>query len=82
MTSIVKSLKDRSSCMLQQEFPSFEKRYLENHFWATDMVALLVRFLEQNNGAFSNRAKEKEFKQLSPPEIAAIEENYKLIFAN
>lgn len=47
-----------------------------------DMVALLVRFLEQNNGVFSNRAKEKEFKQVSPPEIAIIEENYKLIFAN
>lgn len=68
--------------MLQQEFPSFEKRYLENHFWATDMVALLVRFLEQNNGAFSNRAKEKEFKQLSTAEIADIEEHYKLIFGN
>ena len=26
--------------------------------------------------------KKAEFKQLSPPEIAAIEENYKLIFAN
>ena len=47
-----------------------------------DMVALLVRLLEQNNGALSNRAKEKEFKQLSPSEIAAIEENYKLIFWN
>lgn len=47
-----------------------------------DMVALLVRFLEQNNGVFLNRAKEKEFKQLSTAEIAAIEENYKLIFAN
>ncbi|WP_170245265.1 hypothetical protein [Gelidibacter salicanalis] len=47
-----------------------------------DMVALLVRFLEKNNGVFSNPAKEKEFKQLSPPEIADIEENYKLIFVN
>ena len=45
-----------------------------------DMVALLVRFLEQNNGVFLNRAKEKEVKQLSTAEIAAIEENYKLFF--
>ena len=43
------------------------------------MFALLVRFLEQNNVVFSNRAKEKEFKQLLPSIIAAIEENYKLI---
>lgn len=59
------------------------KTYLDNIFeMPDDMVALLVRFLEQNNGAFSNRAKEKEFKQLSPLEIADIEEHYKLIFAN
>lgn len=35
VSSIVKSLKDRSSYMLQQESPSFKKRYLENHVWAT-----------------------------------------------
>ncbi|MBA6151527.1 hypothetical protein [Gelidibacter maritimus] len=43
-----------------------------------DIVALLVRFLEQNKGTLSNRAKEKEFKRLSTPEIADVEENYKL----
>lgn len=63
--------------------PEVFQSYMNNIFeMPDDMVALLVRFMEQNNGAFSNRAKEKEFKQQSSSEIAAIEENYKLIFAN
>lgn len=35
VSSIVKSLKGRSSRRLQQEFPSLKKRYWGNHFWAT-----------------------------------------------
>mgnify|MGYP000359692751 CR=1 FL=1 len=34
VSSIVKSLKGRSSRKLQQEFPSLKKRYWGNHFWA------------------------------------------------
>ena len=34
ISSIVKSLKGRSSRKLQQEFPSLKKRYWGNHFWA------------------------------------------------
>ena len=34
VSSIVKSLKGRSSRKLQQEFPSLKKRYLGNHFWS------------------------------------------------
>jgi len=46
------------------------------------MVALLVRFLEQNSGKFSRRAKEKEFKNVTEPEIADIERHYDIIFNN
>lgn len=35
VSSIVKSLKVRSSRRLQQEFPSLKKRYWGNHFWAS-----------------------------------------------
>lgn len=33
VSSIVKSLKGRSSRRLQQEFPSLKMRYWGNHFW-------------------------------------------------
>lgn len=35
VSSVVKSLKGRSSRRLQQEFPSLKKRYWGNHFWAS-----------------------------------------------
>ena len=35
VSSIVKSLKGRTSRRLQQEFPALKKRYWGNHFWAT-----------------------------------------------
>jgi Fic family protein len=57
------------------------KRYLDNHFEMPDkLVAMLVRFLEQNNGVLSKRALKKEFAALEEKEIAAIEEQYNLIF--
>jgi len=53
------------------------KQYLEDDFEMPDKsVALLVRFLEQSNGKFSKRAKEKEFEKLTPGEIQSIEENF------
>lgn len=44
------------------------------------MVALLVRFLDQNNGILSNRAREKEFSALTDAEINQIERKYNEIF--
>jgi hypothetical protein len=53
------------------------KHYLDNEFEMPDnMVAMLVRFLEQNNGKLSKRAKEKEFSALKETEVKAIEEHY------
>ncbi len=50
------------------------KAWLDDTFEMPDnMVALLVRFLDQNNGELSNRARKREFKELSPQEINLIE---------
>ncbi|NOY49412.1 MAG: cell filamentation protein Fic [Chlorobi bacterium] len=63
-----------------QKYDTF-KNYLDEEFEMPDrMIALLVRFLEQNEGKISKRAKEKEFNALSKQEIDAIEKNYRLIF--
>ena len=43
-------------------------------------VALLVRFLEQNEGHLSKRAKMKEFSALMENEIIQIEKLYREIF--
>jgi hypothetical protein len=45
-----------------------------------DVVALLIRFLEQNQGVLSKRAREKEFAVLTLEEVKNIEEKFKTIF--
>jgi Fic family protein len=63
-----------------QKYDEF-KSYLENDFDMPDsLISLLVRFLEQNEGKLSKRAKEKEFQALRETEILEIEKNYQLIF--
>lgn len=57
------------------------KIYIDNAFEMPDKkVALLVRFLEQNNSTLSKRAKEKEFSELEKNEIKEIEKIYTSIF--
>jgi hypothetical protein len=57
------------------------KQYLDNYFEMPDKtVALLVRFLEQANGTLSERAKAKEFKELSQKEVEEIQFKYLEIF--
>lgn len=57
------------------------KQFIDNEFEMPDkMVALLVRFLDQNNGILSNRAREKEFSALTDAEINQIERKYNEIF--
>ena len=57
------------------------KRYLDNNFEMPDkMVAILVRFLEHNQGVLSKRALKKEFSALTENEIKAIESNYNALF--
>lgn len=57
------------------------KNFLDNEYDMPDKsVALLVQFLEQNNGKLSKRAREKEFNALTNKEVDEIENNYKLYF--
>lgn len=57
------------------------KRFLDNNYEMPDsLVALLLRFLEQNNGLLSKRAREKEFASLTVTEIEEIENQYLIIF--
>lgn len=57
------------------------KSWLDDKFEMPDkIVALLVRFLEQNNGLLSKRAREKEFTGLSGEEVTLIEDQYKSCF--
>lgn len=59
------------------------KRYLDDVFQMPDsMVALLIRFLEQNNGKLSKRALEKEFALLTMDEVKDIENQYQSLFLN
>jgi len=57
------------------------KRFLDDRFEMPDkMVSMLVRFLEQNNGTLSKRAKAKEFTLLQNNEVLEIEKTYQDIF--
>ena len=57
------------------------KKFIDDDFEMPDRtVALLVRFLEQNNGHLSKRAKEKEFSKLSQDETDIIESTFVEIF--
>lgn len=57
------------------------KIWLDDKFEMPDnLVALLIRFLEQNKGKLSKRARTKEFEALSDSEIEEIEHKYRSIF--
>ncbi len=57
------------------------KEWLDDNFQMPDKtVATLIRFLSQNNGILSRRAREKEFKELTQTEIQNIEESYRRIW--
>ena len=59
------------------------KRYIDDEFEMPDkLVALLVRFLDQNEGKLSKRAREKEFAQLKDSELTVIQNKYIEIFQN
>ncbi len=55
--------------------------FMQNYIDMPDiLVDLLIRFLCQNNGRLSKRAREKEFVKLTSSEIRAIEHKYQEIF--
>jgi len=55
----------------------FIKNYID---MPDNLVDLFIRFLTQNNGKLSKRAREKEFEKLTSLEIRAIEQKYEEIF--
>jgi hypothetical protein len=55
----------------------FIKNYID---MPDNLVDLLIRFLSQNNGLLSKRARKKEFVKMAEPEIKAIEQKYAEIF--
>ena len=57
------------------------KRFIDDKFEMPDkLVATLVRFLDQNNGTLSKRARTKEFAKLKDKEVEEIEKMFKVIF--
>lgn len=55
----------------------FIKNYID---MPDNLLDLLIRFLVQNNGKLSKRAREREFERLTVQEILAIEQKYAEIF--
>ena len=59
----------------------FLNEFIKNYIDMPDrLVDLLIRFLVQNGGKLSKRAREKEFKKLTDHEIQAIEQKYSDVF--
>lgn len=57
------------------------KNSIKQQYAMSDYLAnLLIRFLEQNNGVFSKRAKNDHFKTLTPDECQHLEQLYAQIF--
>lgn len=55
--------------------------FIKNYIDMPDrLVDLLIRFLNQNHGKLSMRAREKEFSQLTETEVRAIERSYDDVF--
>jgi hypothetical protein len=59
------------------------KAWLDDKFEMPDkMVSLIIRFLEQNKGKLSYRARKNEFKALSDKEIEQVELKFDSVFGN
>ncbi len=57
--------------------------FIKNNIDMPDkLVDLLIRFLSQNDGKLSKRARDKEFSKLTEAEVQTIERKYEDIFNN
>lgn len=57
------------------------KEFVKNHLDMPDrLIDLLIRFLYQNNGLLSKRARIKEFSALTDDEVKMLEQEYEIIF--
>jgi Fic family protein len=64
-----------------EAYDSFSKQVLQNIDMPNRTVDLLHRFLSQNKGTLSKRARENEFSQLRDEEVRAVEKAYASAFA-
>jgi hypothetical protein len=64
-----------------EAYDKFSQRVLSNVDMPNSMVDLLHRFLKQNAGRLSKRARTKEFELLTDGEVEAIEDAYAASFA-
>ena len=83
---LYKCVKDTLETIIPNEI-SYLRRYqeyklfLDNKFEMPDkLVNLLIRFLDQNEGKISKRARDKEFVSLSDEEVVELEKMYAQIF--
>ena len=63
-----------------KHYDQFKEKVYKRFKIPDSVINLLVRFLQQNKGILSKRAREKEFKALSFGECEAIEKIYKSVF--
>jgi Fic family protein len=57
------------------------KRFVDDEFEMPDkMVAMLLRFMEQNNGVLSKRALKEELSELNENEVNTIQDTYRHLF--
>lgn len=61
-------------------YDTFKKAMEDEYEMPDKIIAVLVRFLEQNGGKLSKRAREKEFEKLSDEEVDGIEKVYREVF--
>lgn len=61
-------------------YESFAKTMSEKYAMPDRIIFLLFRFLQQNEGKISKRAKEKEFSTLTDDEVEKIEADFKTCF--
>ncbi len=78
--TVNKTLPDEVSYLKKHDLINdFIKNYID---MPDKTVDLLIRFLGQNNGTLSIRARDKEFRKLTEDEVQAIERKYEEVFRN
>lgn len=77
--TVTKTLPDEVAYLQKYDrMNNFVTHYLD---MPDNLVDLLIRFLEQNNGQLSKRARENEFAKLTAEEIQVIEQKFNEFFA-
>ncbi|HED19316.1 MAG TPA: cell filamentation protein Fic, partial [Gammaproteobacteria bacterium] len=76
--TVNKTLPDEVSYLAKyDQLNNFIKNYID---MPDKLVDLLIRFLGQNNGRLSKRARDKEFSKLTEAEVRTIERKYEEVF--